>query len=98
MELLGGEDGVFHAGGFGKTSPFLRVVSVRLEFDFQRFILFGGHLLVVAHPLAAGRDGVKPPVDKHTEASLSVPFYSFFVSSSVKHGISPFIAYILILS
>ena len=75
---------IFHAGAFCCARPAGRIIELRIKFVKIVHIVGFFHLLRTAHPFAARRYGVKPPMDKHAEARIKKPFHAAFVFIAVK--------------
>lgn len=55
LMMFGGQDGVFHAGFFGHTSPASRVIVYRIERMKVLFVAVGRDPIDAGIPLAFGR-------------------------------------------
>ena len=93
--VLGGEHGVFHAGLFGELRPLFRVVIHGIKFVEIGLIGFHGDTLLAAHPFAARRNGVQPPMDEHAETILPEPGNApvVFFPIELEHNGHPFFVY-----
>ena len=84
--VLGGDDDVLHAGGFGEGDDVVRAEAGGVELRREGFVVGDGDGGVVHDPLAdagdllavpgAGGDGVEAPVDEHAEAGLAPPLHA----------------------
>ena len=84
--VLGGDDDVLHAGGFGEGDDVVGGEGGGVEAGGEGFVVGDGDGGVVHDPLAdagdvlavpgAGGDGVEAPVDEHAEAGLAPPFHA----------------------
>ena len=75
---------IFHAGAFCRARPACGIIKLRVKFIKIAHIVGFFHLLRTAHPFAARRYGIKPPMDKHAEARIKEPFHAAFVFIAVK--------------
>ncbi|CCX50140.1 unknown [Clostridium sp. CAG:226] len=75
---------IFHAGAFCCARPADRIIELRIKFVKIAHIVGFFHLLRTAHPFAARRYGIKPPMDKHAEARIKEPFHAAFVFIAIK--------------
>ena len=75
--MLGGKYGVLHAGLLCQTSPFSWIVIFCCKFFCQWAVLLMGNLLHTSYPLTTGWNCIQPPVDKHAETGITVPFGTF---------------------
>ena len=84
--VLGGDDDVLHAGGFGEGDDVVGAEGGWIELGSEGFVVgYGdgggvhdpftdaGDLLAVPR---AGGDGVEAPVDEHAEAGLAPPLHA----------------------
>ena len=81
--VLGGDDDVLHAGGFGEGDDVVGAEAGGVELWGEGFVVGDGDGGVVHDPLAdagdllavpgAGGDGVEAPVDEHAEAGFAPP-------------------------
>ena len=84
--VLGGDDDVLHAGGFGEGDDVMRAEAGGVELFGEGLVVGDGDGEVVHDPLAdvvgalavplAGGDGVEAPVDEHAEAGLAPPLHA----------------------
>jgi hypothetical protein len=84
--VLGGDDDVLHAGGFGEGDDVVGAEGGGVEFGREGFVVGDGDGGVVHDPLAdagdllavpgAGGDGVEAPVDEHAEACFAPPVHA----------------------
>ena len=84
--VLGGDDDVLHAGGFGEGDDVVRGEAGGVEVFGEGFVVGDGDGEVVHDPLAdvggalavplAGGDGVEAPVDEHAEAGFAPPLHA----------------------
>ena len=75
--VLGGEDGVFHAGLFCGFCPGFGVIVHGVKFIEEWEVLFFGDSFHAADPLTPGGDGIKAPMDEHPEPVVQEPFGAF---------------------
>ena len=95
QEMQATPDGVFHAGLFGELRPLFRVVIHGIKFVEIGLIGFHGDTLLAAHPFAARRNGVQPPMDEHAETILPEPGNApvVFFPIELEHNGHPFFVY-----
>ena len=84
--VLGGDDDVLHAGGFGEGDDVVRAEAGGVEVLCQGLIVGDGDREVVHDPLAnvsgalavpgACWNRVEAPVDEHAEAGLAPPLHA----------------------
>ena len=84
--VLGGDDDVFHACGFGEGDDVVRAEAGGVEVFGEGFVVGDGDGEVVHDPLAdvrgalavpsACRNRVEAPVDEHAEAGLAPPLHT----------------------
>ncbi len=75
--VLRGNDGILHSCFLAHPGPIPGIVEVGIE-DFEIFPVFlRGDLFPVLNPLVAGRQGIKSPVDEHSETGIGPPFHPF---------------------
>ncbi len=84
--VLGGDDDVLHAGGFGEGDDVVGGEAGGIEVFGEGFVVGDGDGEVVHDPLAdvvgalavplAGGDGVEAPVDEHAEAGFAPPCHA----------------------
>ena len=84
--VLGGEDGVFHAGLARHGRPGAGIEIRRRKLPKIGQVIGLGHTLGGAHPLPARGDGIQPPMDKHAEPRLAVPRRALLMSCAVEHA------------
>ncbi len=82
--VLRRQHGVLHAGLLREARPCAGVEIRRVEFVEERRVLRFGDLLHRAHPLAAGRNRIQPPVDEHAEPVVPEPLHPLVVFCTVK--------------
>ena len=78
------EHGVLHAGLLCKARPLFRVKIFRIKLVEKRDVVLLRNLFRGAHPLAARRNGVKAPMDKHAEAVVGKPLHTLIIFFSIK--------------
>jgi hypothetical protein len=84
--VLGGDDDVLHAGGFGEGDDVVRGEAGGVELRGEGFVVGDGDGEVVHDPLTdvvaalslplSGGDGVEAPVDEHSEAGVAPPLHA----------------------
>jgi len=84
--VLGGDDDVLHAGGFGEGDDIVGAEGGGVEFGGEGFVVGYRDGGGVHDPLAdagdlfavpcTGGDGVETPVDEHAEAGLAPPLHA----------------------
>ncbi len=84
--VLGGDDDVFHAGGFCKGDDVVRGEAGGIELAGEGLVVGDRDGEVVHDPLAdvggalalpfAGGDGIEAPVDEHAEAGVAPPCHA----------------------
>ena len=82
--VLRGQYHILHSRVLCRLRPFFRIVIGGVEFIKIFHIVFFRDFFHTPDPFSSCRYRVKPPVDKHAESGISVPFHSFFISCPVK--------------
>ena len=71
--VLGGEHGIFHAGGLGLFRPFVRVKQIRIEVVEILLVLFLGDEFIGFYPFVTRRKRIQTEMDEHTEPVMDKP-------------------------
>ena len=84
--MLGGDDDVLHAGGFGEGDDVVCTETGGIEVFGEGLVVGDGDGEIVHDPLAdmggaltvplPGRDRVEAPVDEHAETGLAPPLHA----------------------
>ena len=71
--VLCSEYGIFHAGFFGFSCPFLCIKQVGVEVFKIFVVLFLGYAFVTLYPFVTRRESVCAEMNKHTESVVNKP-------------------------